>query len=113
MSAEALAKLRSSGRAPVAVWVVVGECEARLRGLPDTIHIRATDNPCGMDWRPVFGLHVDVFNTGASDALLDKTLAAIEAAQPKAVSVACEHGVVGLSPEHEMTLHRIWRRLCT
>ena len=109
MSLETLAKLRVQGGAPAAIWVVVGNCPESIRALPDTIAVTA--NPSAMDWRPVVGLHVDVFDLGEDDWLLAQTMDAIEAAGPKAMGVACNVGVLGLSEQHERAMTRIWRHL--
>jgi hypothetical protein len=109
VSLESLSKLRASGRAPAALWVVVGNCPDSIKALPDTIAV--TSKPSAMDWRPVMGLHVDVFDLGNDNALLGETIDAIERALPKAVGVACDAGTVGLSEEHEFTLNAIRRHL--
>jgi hypothetical protein len=109
MSIEALMKLRVQGGTPPSVWVVVGDCPDRLIELPDCIRVSA--KPAAMDWRAVIGLHVSVFDIGDHPELLDETLDAIDAAEPEAISVACDHGVCGLNHDHEMVLHRIRRHL--
>jgi len=111
MSLESLSKLRASGRAPAALWVVVGNCPESIRALPDTIAV--TEKPAAMDWRPVVGLHVDIFGMSDDDMLLLETMDAIEAAGPKAIGVACTNGVMGLSEQHERVMTRIWRHLGT
>lgn len=111
MSLESLTKLRLNGGAPAAIWVVVGNCPESIRNLPDTIAVDS--NPAAMDWRPVVGLHVDVFDLSNDNALLDQTIGAIEAASPKAVGVACDAGVIGLSEDHEFVMRAIRRHLGT
>ena len=111
MSVESLIKFRIAGRAPAAVWVVVGKCPSRLRDLPDCIAVSA--KPFAIDWRAVKGLHVDVFDLGSDPVLLDQTIEAIEQASPKAVGVACDLGVAGLSDRHEFTLKAIRRHLAS
>ncbi len=109
MSLEALLNLRKQRMTPAVVWVVVGDCPKRLIGAPDCIAVTA--KPESLDWRPVVGLHVDVFDLSGDPLLLDRTLGAIEAANPKGVGVACDEGVVGLNDEHEFTLRAIRRHL--
>lgn len=109
MSVESLIKFRIAGRIPAAVWVVVGKCPSRLRDLPDCIHVK--DKPSAIDWRAVKGLHVDVFDLGDDRLLLDQTIEAIEQAEPSAVGVACDLGVVGVSDDHEFSLRAIRRHL--
>jgi len=109
MSLAALANFRRSGSAPAAIWVVVGNCPESIRALPDTIAV--TEKPAAMDWRPVVGLHVDIFDLSDDDWLLCQTMDAIEAAQPKAIGVACNAGVLGLSEQHERVMTRIRRHL--
>ncbi|RZI59323.1 MAG: hypothetical protein EOP14_04310 [Pseudomonas sp.] len=112
MSIQALLKLRKeAGKVPPAVWVVIGQVPARLKDLPDCIHVSFGSFP--EDWRPIVGLHVDVFDLANSDYLLSKTLEAIDAAKPKSVAVASHHGVMGLSDQHETVMRRIWRHLGT
>ena len=109
MSLESLAKLRRSGSKPAALWVVVGNCPNSIRELPDTIAV--DEKPGSMDWRPVMGLHVDIFDLSGDSWLLCQTMDAIEAAQPKCIGVACDAGVLGLSEQHERVMTRIWRHL--
>lgn len=109
MSLQSLTNMRRGGSAPAAVWVVVGNCPDSIKHLPDTIAV--ADKPEAMDWRPVVGLHVDVFDLGADGWLLAKTMDAIEAANPKAIGVACDVGVLGLDESHKRALWRIWRHL--
>lgn len=109
MSLQSLTQLRASGRAPAALWVVVGNCPASIKHLPDTIAV--ADKPMDMDWRPVVGLHVDVFDLSGDGWLLAQTMDAIEAAKPKCIGVACDAGVLGLSEDHERVLWRIWKHL--
>jgi hypothetical protein len=109
MSLQTLTAMRKTGRAPAAIWVVVGNCPDSLKNLPDTIAVSRA--PAAMDWRPVVGLHVDVFDLSEDAVLLDQTIEAIERAHPLAVGVACTAGVVGLSDEHEFSLRAIRRHL--
>lgn len=109
MSLQSLSALRASRRAPAAVWVVVGNCPDSIKGLPDTVSV--TGNPASMDWRPIVGLHVDVFDLSHDGWLLCQTMDAIEAAHPKAIGVACDAGVLGLDEKHERVLWRIWKHL--
>lgn len=109
MSLESLSRMRSEGAAPAAVWVVVGKCPDSIKHLPDTVSV--SEKPASMDWRAVFGLHVDVFDLGGGSELLCETLEAIEAGFPKAIGVACDAGVVGLSDQHEFSLRTIRRHL--
>lgn len=111
MSLESLTQLRKSGRTPAALWVVVGKCPQSIRALPDTIAV--DEKPDAMDWRPVIGLHVDVFDLSNDPMLLLRTMDAIEAAKPKCIGVACNEGVLGLSEQHERVMTRIWRHLAT
>jgi hypothetical protein len=109
MSVESLIKFRLAGRAPAAIWVVVGKCPERLLNLPDCIAVTA--KPASMDWRSVVGLHVDIFDLGDDPALLDETIESVEGGFPSAVGVACDLGVVGLSDEHEFSMRAIRRHL--
>ena len=112
MSLENLLKLRrETGKVPPAVWVVIGQVPARLRDLPDCIHVQHGAFP--PDWRAVHGLHVDVFDLSGSEYLLGRTLDALEAAKPRAIGVACRQGVIGVSTGHEAVMRRIWRHLGT
>lgn len=109
MSLASLTALRATGRAPAAIWVVVGSCPDSIKSMPDTIAVAA--KPAAMDWRPVVGLHVDIFDLSDDPMLLLGTMDAIEAAGPKAIGVACAEGVMGLSEQHERVMTRIWRHL--
>lgn len=109
MSLNTLAQLRARGAAPAAIWVVVGDCPDNIKDLPDTIAVK--DSPEKMDWRPVFGLHVDIFDLQKDEMLLLRTMDAVEAAKPNCIGIACDAGVHGLSEQHERVLWKIWRRL--
>lgn len=109
LSLETLIQLRKSGKSPAAIWVVVGNCPTSIRSLPDTIAVDA--NPSAMDWRPVVGLHVDIFDLSDDAMLLLRTMDAVEAAKPKAIGIACTEGVLGLSEQHERAMAGIWRHL--
>jgi hypothetical protein len=109
VSLESLIKFRVAGKAPAAVWVVVGKCPASIKDMPDCISV--STKPFALDWRAVKGLHVDVFDLSNDGLLLDQTINAIEQAEPKAVGVACDAGTVGLSEQHEFILNAIRRHL--
>lgn len=109
MSLQSLTTMRRGGSAPAAIWVVVGDCPESIKAMPDTIAV--AERPDAMDWRPVVGLHVDVFDLSGDPMLLLRTMDAIEAAAPKAIGVACDQGVLGLSEQHERAMTRIWRHL--
>ena len=112
MSLQDLASLRLSGRVPAAVWVVVGDRPKALVDGPDIVTIRPTEDVRRMDFRPLIGLHVDVFEAGDYPELFDATVLAIDAAKPKSTGLACRIGVDGLSEKHEAVLRRTWELLC-
>lgn len=106
-----LALRKQTHKVPRAIWIVIGKAPSRMRDLPDCIEVSHGNFPA--DWRCVVGLHVDVFDLSGSEYLLGKTLDALEAAQAKAIGVACHQGVLGLSEEHETAMRQIWRHLGT
>jgi len=112
MSLQDLTYLRISGKVPAAVWVVVGDRPRMQMDGPDMVHIRPTDDVKRMDFRPLIGLHVDVFENGDYPELFDATALAIDAAKPKTTALATRYGVDGLSPEHNAILKRTWELLC-
>jgi len=111
MSLESLMKLRTQGYAPTAVWVIVGDSPVWLPDTPDHIFVKPTDTPERMDWRPVVGMHVDLFELGDNRELMDRVGAAVEAAQARSCGIACKDGAFGASPAHEQVLKRIFRTL--
>lgn len=111
MSLESLSALRSKRRlAPDAVWVLVGDVPAWLDDAsPDTVKIRPGCRD--FDFRPLIGLHVDVFELGDHLDLLERTLKALEAAKPKSQGLACLAGVAGLNEAHERVLRESKRMM--
>ena len=109
MSLSSLLKMRVEREVPASVWVVVGPCPERLLDLPGCISV--TDRPMFMDWRPIVGLHVDVFDLSGNSALLDQTIGALESANAGCIGVCCDLETMGLSPEHEMNMKAIRRHL--
>ena len=109
MSLSSLIKMRYDRERPASVWVVVGVCPERLIDLPFCIAV--TERPAFMDWRPVVGLHVDVFDLSGNPKLLDQTIGALESANAGCIGVCCELETIGLSPAHEMNMKHIRRHL--
>lgn len=112
MCLQSLTYLRMNGKAPAAVWVVVGDKPRMQLEGPDLVLIRPTDDVKRMDFRPLIGLHVDVFENGDYPDLFEATAVAIDAAKPKTTGLANRNGVDGLSPEHDVILKRTWELLC-
>lgn len=112
MCLQSITYLRMNGKAPAAVWVVVGDKPRMQLEGPDLVLIRPTDDVKRMDFRPLIGLHVDVFENGDYPDLFEATAVAIDAAKPKTTGLANRNGVDGLSPEHDVILKRTWELLC-
>lgn len=111
MSLESLLSLRKQGHAPTAVWVIVGDAPAWLPDTPDCIVVKPGQTPERMDWRPVVGMHVDLFELGNHSGLMDRVGSAVEAAQARSCGIACRDGAFGTNPAHEQVLKRIFRTL--
>jgi hypothetical protein len=110
MSLDSLKKLRVDGYKPKAVHVLVGDFPLWANSETDTVCVKFVK---GMDLRPLVGLPVSIFQLGDCDALLTEVINAVEAAKPESLAVASNHGMVGLSPEHERILDRLKTRyLC-
>ena len=108
MSLESLKMLRRRGGVPGHVLVFVGDKPNAFEDGPDTVFVQS--NPVAMDWRPVFGLHVDMIEVGnPAPDLLRKTIAVIDAATTCSGGLVCKKGVVGLDQKHEETLLKIWK----
>ena len=112
MSLQDLAYLRISGKVPAAVWVVVGDRPNVAMEGPDIVMISPKCDVRRMDFRPLIGLHVDVFENGDYADLFNATALAIDAAKPKSTWLATRNGVDGVSDEHEALLRRTWELLC-
>lgn len=112
MSLQDLTYLRISGKVPAAVWVVVGDRPQMQMDGPDMVHIRPTDDVKRMDFRPLIGLHVDVFENGDYPELFEAAAQAIDAAKPKSTGLVSKAGVSGLNDQHEAMLRRTWELLC-
>ncbi len=112
MSLQDLTYLRISGKVPSAVWVVVGDRPRLTLNGPDIVTISPKDDVRRMDFRPLIGLHVDVFENGDYPELFEATALAIDSAKPKTTGLACRSGTSGVSQAHELILKRTWELLC-
>ena len=111
MSLEAIKQLRLEGYVPTVVWVLCGQKGMRAFGDGDSeVVVPEGQSPKQIDWRPLVGLHVDLFSRQA-DSLMLATMAAIEEAKPVALCIACAEDVIGLSDDHERILRRAWEGL--
>ncbi len=112
MSLQDLTYMRIDGKVPTAVWVVVGDRPRLALDGPDMVTISPKDDVRRMDFRPLIGLHVDVFENGDYPELFAATALAIDAAKPKSTGLANRNGSDGVSPAHEAILKRTWELLC-
>ena len=113
MTMQNLIDLRLSGKVPPAVWVVVGDKpKTTIAGLECLIHVNPLDDVRRLDFRPLVGLHVDVFEHGDHASLLDTAILAIDAAKPKSTGLACKAGICGLNESHERVLRRVRELIC-
>lgn len=112
MSLQDLTYMRISGKVPTAVWVVVGDRPRTPLDGPDIVTISPKCDVRRVDFRPLIGLHVDVFEHGDYPELFEATAIAIDAAKPKTTGLANRNGVDGVSDAHEAILRRTWEMLC-
>ena len=112
MSLKDLTRLRVSGKVPSAVWVVVGDRPRMSLEGPDLVYIAPNEDVRRMDFRPLVGLHVDVFENGDYPELFNATARAIDAAKPKSTGLATRHRADGINDKHEALLRRTWEMLC-
>ena len=112
MSLQDLTYLRISGKVPTAVWVVVGDRPRLTLNGPDIVTISPKDDVRRMDFRPLIGLHVDVFENGDYPELFNAAASAIDAAKPKATGLARRGMASGINDHHEAVLRRTWEALC-
>ena len=112
MSLQSLHYLRTTGKVPTSVWVVVGDRPRMTLDGPDIVTISPRDDVHRMDFRPLIGLHVDVFENGDYPELFEAAVLAIDAAKPKTTGFAGRDGVSGVSPDHEAILKRTRELLC-
>lgn len=107
MSIDSLKKLRIDGYKPKFVHVLVGDFPAWANAETDTVCIKTVK---GMDFRPLVGLPVSIFQLGDCNALLIEVIHAVEAVKPESLVIASNAGMVGLTPEHEHILESMQRR---
>ena len=113
MSLDTLKKLRIDGYKPKAVHVLVGDAPKWANADVDMVCIKHGALVKGMDFRPLVGLPVSIFQLGDCNPLLLETIRAVEAVKPECLAIAANTGAVGLNPEHERVLERLQRRyLC-
>lgn len=113
MSLQDLTYLRTRGKVPTMVWVVVGDRPRMQMDGPDMVVIRPVDDVKRMDFRPLIGLHVDLFECGNHPELFDETAKSIDAARPKSTGYARNaKSVSGVNDAHEAVLKRAWEFLC-
>lgn len=116
MSLEAIRKLRLQRAKPGLVWLVIGPAPKWLEDDATVIRLAPDAAPEFMDWRPVIGLTLAVFQTAP---LADLALRAIDAAAAAGAVFfgAADHSgtypmVEGAGPEHHLALRRAWEHLC-
>lgn len=112
MSLKGLTELRKSGQVPNAVWVLIGDGSSRLEDNPSVVLIDSRQDPLSIDFRPLVGLHVDVFEVCGDDLFCERIERAIDAARPKSSGLATRHGFSGLNEKHVEMLRKAWELLC-
>lgn len=110
MSLDTLKKLRIDGYKPKAVHVLVGDAPKWANADADTVCIKHGASVKSMDFRPLVGLPVSIFQLGDCNLLLLETIHAVEAVKPELLAIAANAGAVGLNPEHERILENLQRR---
>lgn len=115
MSLDAIRRLRQDGLKPAAVFVVIGE---KTPSLDDEmhVHIRLTDNPRTMDWRPLVSLLVALASLHVVPKLTLAVLEELEAVGARLFGAADPTGYYPLlenaTDEHARLLRRVWEDLC-
>lgn len=112
MSLQSLIELRKSGQVPNAVWVLIGAKPKWLIDSPSIVAVDVTQDHLSLDFRPLIGLHVDVFELSRDDAFCERVENAIDAAKPKITGLATRHGISGLNDQHVDVLRKAWEMLC-
>lgn len=112
MSLQSLAEMRRSGRVPNAVWVLIGVVPKWIGDSPSIVTIDVRQDPLIIDFRPLVGLHVDVFEICCDDAFCERIGRAIDASKPKSSGLASRHGFSGLNDHHVEVLRKAWELLC-
>lgn len=108
MSLESLKKLRIAGYTPSFMQVLVGNIPAWWVDGTDSVTVRPGQSPEAMDWRPVVGLHVDIFELGSHADLLERTGKAVDKSKGRIAGLARKGLFVGVNPAHERTLKKMW-----
>lgn len=116
MTLQAIAKVRRKGVKPGVVSVVIGPVPAWFDDDEGAIVVREGDTPEAMDWRPVIGVWVALFQTKQLPDLTIRTLDALKNAGAKCYGLADHTGtyptVMNAGEEHHANLARTWRQLC-
>ena len=107
MSLEALKQLRIAGYQPPFVQVLVGDIPKWWEECPDAIAIKPSQNPEAMDWRPVVGLHVDLYEIGNHASLLARVSNSVDRAKARIGGIARKGEIIGLNREHEASIKRM------
>jgi hypothetical protein len=110
MSLQSLTEMRLSGKTPNAVWVLVGKAPKFIEDHPSLVVI--SENEKNLDFRPLVGLHVDLFEQPGYESLSKAVIKALDASKIKTNGIACPYGFSGLNARHESMLRRTWELLC-
>lgn len=113
MSLQSLIELRKYGQVPNAVWVLIGAKPKWLTDSPSIITVDVMQDHLSLDFRPLIGVHVDVFELCQDEAFCERIERAIDTAKPKSSGLATRHGISGLNDQHIDVLHKAWEMLCS
>jgi hypothetical protein len=116
MSLAAIRSVRLRGHRPGVVTVVIGPIPGWMDDDEQHIVIGENDNPAAMDWRPVVGLWLALFQTARLPELTASVMDHADAAGAKFFGAADHTGtypmVLNSGPEHHAVLRSSWENLC-
>lgn len=116
MSLAALAAVRRQNVRPAVVSLIVGPKPKWWDDDERTVHIDEGSTPEFLDWRPVVGVPLAVFQTKPLPELTLRAMEAARKAGARFYGAADRTGVypmtVDATDEHAMNLQRTWELLC-
>lgn len=116
MSLDAIRAVRRQGLRPGFVSLVVGPVPRWLDDDETVVLIPEDASPEFMDWRPVVGVNLAVFQTRPLPALTLRAIKAAEAAGAAFYGAADAAGVYPMvknpTDEHRRHLQKTWELLC-
>lgn len=105
MSLEALTQLRLKQEFIGECWVIVGNLPEWLVGNSSYIFVNPDKDPMRLDWSPLKGCGVNIFELGNFPHVMDRLGIALDNAKALNCSLASPDGAFGVNQVHERLLN--------